>query len=177
MAGASRRIALCGVLCALAECFLLLGGLIPAALYACPILAMAALIPVREECGGRFALVSWAAVALLGLLLCPDKELAGVYLALGWYGAAQPRFDALRPRALSVFLKLIVFLFCTLGLYASLIWLFRLESLVREFSQSSTILLAMLLGLGCVIFLMTDLVLRRFARLWRVRLRQRWLRG
>ena len=69
MRGQSRRVALCGVLCALAEVFLLLGGLVPAALYACPILAMLALLPVREECGVRFALVSWAAVGLLALLL------------------------------------------------------------------------------------------------------------
>lgn len=55
MRARSRRMALCGVLCALAEVFLLLGGLIPAALYACPILAMLSLLPVREECGPRFA--------------------------------------------------------------------------------------------------------------------------
>ena len=130
MRAQSRRMALCGVLCALAEVFLLLGGLIPAALYACPILAMLSLLPVREECGPRFALVSWAAVAILALLLCPDKELAGVYLALGWYPPLQSRFDALRPKLLSLLSKLAAFLLCTGALYAALIWLFQLESVV-----------------------------------------------
>ena len=106
MRGQSRRVALCGVLCALAEVFLLLGGLVPAALYACPILAMLALLPAREECGVRFALVSWAAVGLLALLLCPDKELAGVYLALGWYPPLQGRFEAIRPKLLRAAAKL-----------------------------------------------------------------------
>ena len=168
MRGQSRRVALCGVLCALAEVFLLLGGLVPAALYACPILAMLALLPVREECGVRFALVSWAAVGLLALLLCPDKELVGVYLALGWY----PPLQALRAAA-----KLFAFLLCVLGLYAALIWLFQLESVVQEMAEATPGLILALLGTGCVTFLLTDVLLRRFAVLWRRKLRGRWMRG
>ena len=177
MRAQSRRAALCGVLCALAEVFLLLGGLVPAALYACPILAMAALLPVREECGVRFALVSWAAVGLLALLLCPDKELAGVYLALGWYPPLQGRFQAIRPKLLRVLAKLSVFLLCTLGLYAALILLFQLESVVQEMAEATPLLLLALLGTGCVTFLLTDVLLRRFAVLWQRRLRKRWPRG
>ena len=177
MRAQSRRMALCGVLCALAEVFLLLGGLIPAALYACPILAMLSLLPVREECGPRFALVSWAAVAILALLLCPDKELAGVYLALGWYPPLQSRFDALRPKLLSLLSKLVAFLLCTGVLYAALIWLFQLESVVREMAEATPVLLLALLLAGSVTFLLTDVLLRRFAVLWRRKLRQRWLRG
>ena len=177
MAPQSRRVALCGVLCALAEVFLLLGGLIPAALYACPILAMLALVPVREECGVRFALVSWAAVALLALLLCPDKELAGVYLALGWYGALQGRFDGIPSRSLRLGAKLGAFLFCTGGLYAALILLFQLESVVRELADATPWLLGSLLAMGCATFLLTDVILRRSAVLWRRKLRRRWLRG
>lgn len=177
MRGQSRRAALCGVLCALAEVVLLLGGLVPAALYACPILVMVALLPVREECGVRFALVSWAAVGLLALLLCPDKELAGVYLALGWYPPLQERFEAIRPKGLRAAAKLFVFLLCVLGLYAALIWLFQLESVVRETAEATPLLLLALLGTGCVTFLLTDVLLRRFAVLWRRKLRGRWMRG
>ena len=177
MRAQSRRAALCGVLCALAEVVLLLGGLIPAALYACPILAMVALLPAREECGVRFALVSWAAVGLLALLLCPDKELAGVYLALGWYPPLQERFEAIRPKGLRAAAKLFVFLLCVLGLYAALIWLFQLESVVRETAEATPLLLLALLGTGCVTFLLTDVLLRRFTVLWRRKLRGRWMRG
>lgn len=177
MRAQSRRAALCGVLCALAEVVLLLGGLIPAALYACPILAMVALLPVREECGVRFALVSWAAVGLLALLLCPDKELAGVYLALGWYPPLQGRFEAIRPKALRAAAKLFAFLLCVLGLYAALIWLFQLESVVQEMAEATPGLILALLGTGCVTFLLTDVLLRRFAVLWQRKLRGRWMRG
>ena len=96
----TRKLALCGMLCALAAVFLLLGSVIPAALYCCPILAMAALLPVREEFGTKLALTAYAAVAILGLLLAADRELAGVWLFWGWYPAVQPALDRIRPRAL-----------------------------------------------------------------------------
>ena len=52
---ASRRMALCGMLTALAVVILLLGGLLPLATFCAPVLAMAALLPVLEECGPRAA--------------------------------------------------------------------------------------------------------------------------
>ena len=45
----SREMALCGVLCALAAALLTLGGVIPAATFCAPVLAMAALLPVLPE--------------------------------------------------------------------------------------------------------------------------------
>ncbi len=47
----SRRMAVCGLLCALAVVLMLLGGVIPLAVYACPILVMAVLLPVQEQYG------------------------------------------------------------------------------------------------------------------------------
>ena len=48
----TRELALASVLGALAVLFLFLGGVLPLALYACPLLASACLLPVREECRG-----------------------------------------------------------------------------------------------------------------------------
>ena len=103
--------------------------------------------------------------------------LAGVYLALGWYPPLQERFEAIRPKGLRAAAKLFVFLLCVLGLYAALIWLFQLESVVRETAEATPLLLLALLGTGCVTFLLTDVLLRRFAVLWRRKLRGRWMRG
>ncbi len=52
---ASRRMSLCGMLTALAVVILLLGGLLPLATFLRAVLAMAALLPVLEECGPRAA--------------------------------------------------------------------------------------------------------------------------
>lgn len=172
----ARKMALCGLLCALAEVCLLLGGLIPVALYCSPILAMAALLPVREECGVRMALTAYAAVAVLSLLLAADKELAGVYLFLGWYPAAQPALDALRPRAVGTAAKLLACNLSAGALYALLIWVFRLEAVAAEFRTLSGAFLLLLLLMANLVFLLTDRLLHRLTLLWRRRLRSRWFR-
>ena len=80
----SRRMALCGVLAALALVFLSMGGMIPFATFCCPILAMLCMLPVLEEYGAKTAVVFYAAVSLLALLIAPDKEVSLLYVFLGW---------------------------------------------------------------------------------------------
>ena len=172
----AKRIALCGMLCALAEVLLMLGSILPAALYCCPILAMAALLPVREELGPRAALTVYAATALLALVLLPNREAAGIYLFWGWYPAAQPRLDRIRPRGLGMAVKL---LSCTLALavlYGLLIFLFQMQTVVSELREATGLLLA---GTGLLlelVFWQTDRLLHRLAELWRERRPKRWLR-
>ena len=91
----SRRTALCGVLCALAAALLTLGGVVPAATFCAPMLAMAALLPVLEEYGSRYAAGAWVVVSLLALLLDPDPEAALVYLCFGWYPLLRPKLAKL----------------------------------------------------------------------------------
>ena len=67
MKGTTRLLALCGVLTALGVVLLCLGGIVPFALYICPILASIALLPVRSR--PRYAWCCYGAIALLGLLI------------------------------------------------------------------------------------------------------------
>ena len=46
----TKELALASMFGALAVLFLFLGGVLPLAFYACPLLASACLLPVREEC-------------------------------------------------------------------------------------------------------------------------------
>jgi len=165
-------LALCGLLSGLAVVVMLLGGVIPVAVYCCPILAMVILLPVREEFGTRAALTVYAAVSLLTLLLAADKELAFVYLFLGWYPAAQPRFYRLRPAALRIFAILAACSACTVSMYALLLKVFCPGAVTTEFDGYSAAFRITLLVLGNVVFLMTDFVLLRMSRLWNTRLRR-----
>ena len=166
-------LALCGLLSGLAIVVMLLGGVVPAAVYCCPILAMVILLPVREEFGTRAALTTYAAVSLLALLLTADKELAFVYVFLGWYSAAQPGFYRLRPAALRISAILLVCSICLVSMYAMLLKVFCLGSVTAEFNGYSTAFRIILLALGNVVFLMADLVLLRMSRLWNAKLRRR----
>ncbi len=89
----SRKMALCGMMAALSVAVLTWGSLIPFSTFTCPMLAMLCLIPSVCEYGPSTALTMYAAVSVLGLLLCPDKEISLLYIFLGWYPSVQTRLD------------------------------------------------------------------------------------
>lgn len=156
----SCKIALCGVMAALSVVILSLGGLIPLATFACPMLTMLCLIPLVCEYGPGVSLLLYTAVAILGLLLCPDKEIAFLYIFLGWYPALRPRLDGV-PHALRWVVMCGLFSVAMVVMYALLLHLFRLEAVVEEFADYSTAMVLVLLALGNVTFLLYDRLLAR----------------
>lgn len=140
MKGTTRLLALCGVLTALGVVLLCLGGIVPFALYICPILASIALLPVRSR--PRYAWCCYGAIALLGLLLCPDKEVSLLFCFTGYYPLLKPRLDALRSRLLSLTLKLLWAAVSMAALYALILYVFCLPAVVEEFAATGRWLLA-----------------------------------
>ena len=108
MKSTAKELALGGMFTALGVVFLCLGGIVPLALYACPILASAVLLPVRENCRRSVVWSCYAAIAVLGTLLGPDKESALLFVFLGYYPIVKPRFDAIRRRPLRLAAKLLL---------------------------------------------------------------------
>ena len=93
----SRKIALSGVLSALAVALLLVGSLIGVGTYAAPMLAGVALMPVGMSAGKKYHILSWIGVSLIGLMLLSDREEALMFACLfGWYPIARPYFDGLK---------------------------------------------------------------------------------
>lgn len=160
--GKSAEIALGGMMAALAVVILCLGGLIPAATFCCPVLASLTLLPVMQRGGRRQALLVWAASALLGVLLGPDKEAALLYLALGYYPAVRAAFNRLRP-ALRRLCKALLFNGSVLALYAVLIYVLGLEALTEEYRQTGTAMLVLMLAMGNLVFVLYDLILRQMS--------------
>ena len=169
--GKSTEIALCGMMTALAVVILCLGGLIPAATFCCPVLSSLVLLPVMQRWGRRDAVLVWAASAILGLLLGPDKEAAALYAALGYYPAIRAGLDRKRP-ALRWALKLLLFNGATIALYALLIFVMGLDALVEEYQATSTALLIATLALGNVVFVIYDFLLKRLERVLAARKRR-----
>lgn len=170
----SRHIALSGVFSALAVVFLTLGGVIPGATYCAPALAMAALLPVLEECGPGAAGTAWLAASILALVLDPDREAALVYLCLGWYPLLRPRIARLPSRLLRLAAKLAVCNGAVALLYGLLL---RLMGLTADLEGAAGWLAAAMLLLANLTFLLLDLALERLTLLWRHRLRRRFFRG
>ena len=169
MAKKTHELALCGVLCALAVALLWLSGVIPLSTYARPILASATLLPAREECRKSYAWSCFAAAAVLGLLLCADKEAALVFCFLGYYPLVKPNLDAISSKALRLLAKLGL---CTVSMgvmYALIIFVFKLPAVVQEFSESATWLLWATAAMGLLLFFVYDLLIDRLAVVYRRR--------
>ena len=167
----TRELALASVLGALAVLFLFLGGVLPLALYACPLLASACLLPVREECRASYQWCCFFAAAILGLLLGPDKESTLLFCFLGYYPLVQPSLDAIGNRALRFLTKLGLYVLAVGAMYALLVFVFRLDAVTAELAATAPWLIAATFALGAVLLFLYDELLRRFARLYRRRKR------
>lgn len=165
----TRELALAGMMAALGGALMFLSGVIPLALYACPMLASLTLLPVREECRRSYRWCCFAAIALLGLLLGPDKEAALLFCFLGYYPLVQPRLDAIRSPGVRLCAKLALCLVAVGAMYAAIVFVFRLAAVIAELESTAPWLLAVTALLGVAVFVLYDVLLHRFAALYRRR--------
>lgn len=149
-------VALGGVLAALAVVIMSMGTLIPVATYVCPMLCAILLQVVLKTCGSRIAWAWYGAVAVLSLLLAPDKEAAAVFVFLGYYPIVKPRLDQAR---LSWLWKALLFNGATLLLYWLLMHLLGMAQLAAEFAEMGAAMTAVLLVLGNITFFLLDRLL------------------
>ena len=158
----AANVAFGGVLAALAVVIMSMGTIIPVATYVCPMLASLVLELVRKTCGSRIAWAWYGAVAILSLLLAPDKEAAAVFLALGYYPIVKPKLDRMKGKWLW---KGLLFNGVILLTYWLLMHLLGFDQLAAEFAEMGLAMTAILLLLGDVTFFLLDKLLdRRFIR-------------
>ena len=158
----AKQIALGGMMAALAVVIMSLGGMIPSATFVCPMLCCLILQIVRTICGDRMAWAWYGAVAILSLLMGPDKEAAAVFVFLGYYPILKPKFD--RSRLKWVW-KLLYFNVVILAMYWLLIHLFGMAQLAQEWEELGIWMTGIMLLLGNVTFFLLDRVLsKKFRR-------------
>lgn len=157
------------MLCALSVAFLWLSGILPLSTYFWPILASAALLPAREECRKSYAWSCFAAAAILGLLLCADKEASLLFCFLGYYPLLKPKIDAISSKVLRLLLKVAL---CTVSMglmYALIIFVFKLPAVVQEFSETAAWLLWVTAATGLALFFLYDIAIDRLSFIYRRR--------
>lgn len=153
-------IAFGGMMAALALVIMNLVGLIPVATFVCPILYMVILELVRKLCGSRIGWAWYGTVAILSVLLAPDKEAAAIFVFLGYYPMLKPALDKLK---FGLALKLLLFNGVILLMYWLLIHLFGLADIAQEFRELGMLMTVITLLMGNLIFFMTDKILGRIA--------------
>ena len=167
----SGKVALCGILGALSVVLMLMGNLIPLATYCAPMLAAILLIPVLEDYGSSTALLLYASVAILGMLIMPDKEPALIYaLVLGYYPVLKKKIDTIHIAFLRVLCKIAVFSITMVFAYALLIAVFAAPELAAEFADGGRPMLVALFLMGNVAFLINDRALAIVTVIYRLRI-------
>ena len=147
---------------ALAVVIMSLGGLIPVATFVCPMLCMLLLAFVARFCGSRIGWAWYGAVAILSLLMGPDKEAAAIFVFLGFYPIIKSRLDRMK---FGIVLKLAFFNVLILAMYALLIHLFGMNQIAAEYQELGTVMTVIMLLLGNVTFFLLDKVLSRFSKI------------
>jgi hypothetical protein len=155
-----QSVAMGGVFAALATVIMCLGGLIPVATYICPMLCALLLAFIFQKCGKRIAWAWYVAVSILSLLLGPDKEAAVVFVFLGYYPIIKPWID---KRKLPILWKVFVFNLAVVTMYALMLWVFRLDQVLRDFTGVGIILMVVMLLMGNIALFMLDFLLGRIS--------------
>lgn len=148
--------ALGGVTAALGVVVMALGGIIPFATFVCPVIAMLILSIVVQKTNWNIAVAWYGTVAILSLLLSPDKEAASMFLFLGYYPMIKP---ILEKSKLQWMLKVLLFNAAVLLMYFVLINIVGLQELVDEQKELGVVMTVVTLLLGNFTFFMLDRLL------------------
>ena len=165
----SWTMAYCGMAAALCVALMLLGAVIPIAMFIAPALAGFLIATVCVECGRPMALTAYAAVSLLAILFVPDKEVALIFVfLLGYYPLAKPWFDRVRPAVLRWACKLLLCNGAIAAMYGLLLLLIPAGSIARELRGTALAVTLATVAMGKVAFLLYDRALRNLLAVYRL---------
>ncbi len=167
----TKALALSGVLAALAVALLFLGGVIPLAALALPVLASLTLLPVYIECGTKWGFLWYASVVILGILLAPEKEAAILFVFFGYYPILRRYFGRIRAAVLRWCVKLIYLNTAVAAAYGLMIFVFRIGTVADDFAAAEQWVFLALAVLANVCFAIYDLLLARLEVFYHVRIR------
>lgn len=152
----SGKMAFCGMLTALSVALMLSGGLIPIATYCAPMFCALLLLPILMEFGKKTAWTAYAAVALITLILGVDKEAAFFYLFIGYYPLLKWEIERIKRKPLKLIVKLLVFNSSIALMYVVLGFVLNMSAVVAEFSEMSTVMLAVFIFMLNLCMLLYD---------------------
>ena len=165
----SWAMAYCGIVAALCVALMLLGAVIPIAMFIAPAVAGFLSATVCVECGMQMALTAYAAVSLLALLFVPDKEVALIFtVLLGYYPLAKPKFERIRPALLRCVCKLLLCNGAVLAMYGLIYLLVPMGSISQELRATATAAALATLAMGNVAFLLYDRALHNMLMMYRL---------
>jgi hypothetical protein len=178
---------MCGVFCALAVVMLGMGAVIEVFDITAAAAAALVLLPILLCYGERYAWLSYAVTALLGVLLMPHSFAAWMYAGLsGFYPMIKQRLDRL-PRVLGWAVKILL-LTAVLLLYLAVFYFILLggegsftDAFFKGFGEADgpPVMAWAVVGLSVFTFVLFDLLIDRLLILYYLRWQkrvERWMK-
>ena len=148
----SWAMAYCGIVAALCVALMLLGAVIPIAMFIAPAVAGFLVATVCVECGMQLALTAYAAVVFL----------------LGYYPLAKPKFERIRPAVLRIVCKLLLCNGTVLAMYGLVFLLVPAGSISQELRTTALAVSLATLVMGNVAFVLYDRALHNMLMMYRL---------
>lgn len=172
----ARGVALGGMLTALSLVFLLLAGVLPVMQLVFPAVAGLLLVVVVLELHIKWAWGIFAAVAILGLLLCPDKNVIIFYVFFfGHYPLLKNYIERLRSRIVQWLIKIPLFNVCIVLAYLVIAKIFGVSIDAKSFGLPANMVrygYLFTLALANVAFVLYDIALSRLIVMYIYRVRK-----
>ncbi len=171
----SSKCALGGITAALSLVMMISVAIVPFMTYALPAIAGALTVFMVVEVNKKWAFGVYAAVAILGMFLVPEKEVAVMYLALfGYYPIVKALIESKVPAVVGWLLKIILFEITMVVSYILMIKFMGVT--IDEMDTLGKLAIPILLGAGTLAFIIYDFALTRlvsiYTRNWRKHFRR-----
>lgn len=154
----SSKCAIGGIVAAISLVLMISVAIIPFLTYALPAVAGLFIVFVVIEIDKKWAFGVYCTVAILGMLLVPDKEVAVMYLAFfGYYPIIKALIEAKIPTAIGWILKVLTFVATMSVSYYLMIRFMGVT--IDETEDFGMMAYPLLLGMGTVAFVMYDIAL------------------
>ena len=183
----TRRVATCGVFCALAVVMLGLGAIITVLDMTASAVAALVLLPILLCYGRKYAWLAYAVTAVLGVLLMPQSFATWMYAGLaGFYPMIKMKLDRL-PRLLGWLIKLAI-LTAVLMLYLAVFYFIMLggegsftDAFFGGFGEAdgTPVMAYAAVGLSVLTFVLFDMLIDRVLVLYYIKWQKRvekWLK-
>ena len=161
----SSKTALGGIIAALSLTLMLLSTVIPFLTYVLPAMAGIILMIMVIEIGRKWALVAYAAVSILSLLILADKETALMYVAFfGYYPIAKSVIEEKLPAVWEYIVKFLLFNVAVVTAYVLILYVFRLP--VGGLDTFGKWTIPLLLLMANVMFFLFDYTLSKLVSIY-----------
>lgn len=153
----STQVALGGICTSLCLFLMFMTCLFPFTEFAFPAMAGIVLVAVVIENGVSTAVLVYAAVSLLSLIIVPVKEASLLFVGFfGYYPIIKAKLEQIRSRVLEYFAKFLLFNVAVICSYLVLIYVLGIQDILEESGPFGKYSILALLVLGNVMFIVYD---------------------